>query len=271
MNDNKNDNKKIAIRQEDIFAITPAGTLQLQASSTALSAEELELLIQVDGQSAVEVIARRLRGVKAESVERILRALVGKGLVEHSIKQEGDSLDFTSFFSVKAELSEEAMAQAGSEASSGSTYLQKQGYYVRIARSAAKQRVLAEGEKLPVVIVEDEEHLGKLLKTYLGLEGFDARVATNRAEIVAELRRPPLPQLVLLVVVLPDADGFDILAAIRRHPALSSVPVVMLTAKATRESVLKGLAGGADGYITKPFEIDVLMTAVKAVLGLPED
>jgi two-component system OmpR family response regulator len=70
--------------------------------------------------------------------------------------------------------------------------------------------------------------------------------------------------------MLPDADGFDILAAIRRHPALSAVPVVMLTAKATREGVLKGLAGGADGYITKPFEMDVLMKAIGVVLGLPQ-
>lgn len=265
MNDSKTN-----IRQEDIFIITPAGTLQLQASNTPLAAEELELLILVDGQSTVEAISRRLRAVKPEAVERIFRELIVRGLVAHSVRQDGDSLDFTSFFSVKAEPSSAAMAEAGSEASSGTAYLQRQGYYVRIARSATKKRTLAAGEKLPVVIVEDEEHLGKLLKTYLHLEGFEARVAANRAEIVAELRRPPLPQLVLLDVMLPDADGFDILAAIRRHPALSAVPVVMLTAKSTRESVLKGLAGGADGYITKPFEIDVLMKAVRSVLGLPE-
>ena len=265
MNDNKMD-----IRQEDIFVITPAGTLQLQSSDTPLAAEQLELLILVDGQSTVEAITRRLRAVKPDAVERIFRDLIARGLVLRGVKQEADSLDFTRFFSVKAEPSAAAMAEAGSEASSGTTSLQKQGYYVRIARSATKKRTLAAGEKLPVIIVEDEEHLGKLLKTYLHLEGFEARVATNRAEIVAELRRAPLPQLVLLDVMLPDADGFDILAAIRRHPALSAVPVVMLTAKSTRESVLRGLAGGADGYITKPFEIDVLMKAVRSVLGLPE-
>jgi DNA-binding response OmpR family regulator len=69
--------------------------------------------------------------------------------------------------------------------------------------------------------------------------------------------------------VLPDADGFDILLKMRQHPVLKKVPVIMLTAKATRESVLKGLAGGADGYITKPFEADALITAVNAVMGRP--
>lgn len=58
---------------------------------------------------------------------------------------------------------------------------------------------------------------------------------------------------------------------IRQHPGLKTLPVVMLAAKATREAVLKGLAGGADGYITKPFEIDVLVKAVNVVLGLSEE
>jgi len=104
----------------------------------------------------------------------------------------------------------------------------------------------------------------------LASEGFKVHVAKDRAEIVAELRRPPRPDLVLLDVSLPDVDGFEVLLKIRAHPVLKILPVVMLTAKATREAVLSGLAGGADGYITKPFEIDVLLKAVKVVLGLSE-
>jgi DNA-binding response OmpR family regulator len=76
--------------------------------------------------------------------------------------------------------------------------------------------------------------------------------------------------LVLLDVMLPDADGFEVLLKMRQHPALKVVPVVMLTAKATRDAVLQGLSGGADGYITKPFDVEVLVKAVKTVLGLPE-
>jgi len=94
------------------------------------------------------------------------------------------------------------------------------------------------------------------------------RLAANRAEILDAFRQPPLPDLVLLDVTLPDANGFDILAKMRQHPALKTVPVIMLTAEATREAVLKGLLAGADGYVTKPFEPEVLTTAVNAVLGL---
>ena len=119
-------------------------------------------------------------------------------------------------------------------------------------------------------MVEDEPHLASLLKHVLASEGFEVRIAKNRDEIIAEFRRSPSADLVLLDVSLPDADGFEVLLKIRQHPALQTMPVVMLTAKATRDAVLKGLAGGADGYITKPFEIDVLVKAVNVVLGLVE-
>ena len=91
------------------------------------------------------------------------------------------------------------------------------------------------------------------------------------AEVVAEFRKPPIPDLILLGVMLPDADGFDILLRLRQHPALKNVPVIMLTGKSTREDVIKGLASGADGYVTKPFEADALMRAVRTVVGLPEE
>jgi DNA-binding response OmpR family regulator len=68
--------------------------------------------------------------------------------------------------------------------------------------------------------------------------------------------------------MLPDVNGFDILQRLKAHPALKAVPVIMLTADAARESVMRGLAGGADGYITKPFERAKLLGGVRAVLGL---
>jgi DNA-binding response OmpR family regulator len=107
-------------------------------------------------------------------------------------------------------------------------------------------------------------------RKFLSLEGFAPRLATKRDEVLAELRKPPLPDLMLLDIGLPDADGFEILASLRRHPALQRLPVILLTSRATKEDVMHGLILGADGYITKPFEFDVLIGAMKAVLGLDE-
>src|SRR5690606_37631433 len=101
-------------------------------------------------------------------------------------------------------------------------------------------------------------------------DGFQVRVAANRQDALGELRKPPLPDLVLLDVMLPDVNGFDILASLRKHPAYERVPVMMITGKATREAVLKGMALGANGYMTKPFEPEALMKAVRTVLGWPE-
>jgi DNA-binding response OmpR family regulator len=93
-------------------------------------------------------------------------------------------------------------------------------------------------------------------------------MAANREGITAALRLAPKPDVVLLDVTLPDIDGFEVLLRMKQHPVMKTIPVIMMTAKATREAVLKGLACGADGYITKPFDVDVISNAVKSVLGL---
>ena len=118
--------------------------------------------------------------------------------------------------------------------------------------------------------MEDEPTLAKFIQSYLAFEGFQVRLANNRAQVIAEFSKLPIPDLVLLDVMLPDADGFDILLRLRQHKMLKDVPIIMLTGKATREAVIKGMAGGADGFVTKPFEAESLMRAVRTVVGLPE-
>jgi two-component system, OmpR family, response regulator len=118
-----------------------------------------------------------------------------------------------------------------------------------------------------VLVVEDDEKLAKLVRTFFKMEGLATRIAGSRTAFEAALREEK-PSLVLMDVMLPDADGLDLLAALRRHPALKEVPVVMMTAKATRAAVQQGLKSGANGYVTKPFNVDVLLKAVKSVLGV---
>jgi DNA-binding response OmpR family regulator len=139
---------------------------------------------------------------------------------------------------------------------------------VRIARRAARAREFKEGWQPTILVIDDDPDLVKLIRTFFRFEGFNVREATKRAEIMTAFRQPPMPDLVLLDVNLPDADGFDVLARMRQHDSLKTIPVVMITAEATREAVLKGLQAGADGYITKPFEPDCVVTAVRQVLGL---
>jgi DNA-binding response OmpR family regulator len=138
---------------------------------------------------------------------------------------------------------------------------------VRIARRPAAARQVKAGEQITVLVVDDDPDLLKLLRTYISLEGYAVRTAEKRDDIVGAFRKAPIPNVVLLDVELPDANGFDVLAKMRQHPLLKTVPVIMLTGSATREAVIRGLQAGADGYVTKPFEPDHVMSAIKAVLG----
>jgi two-component system, OmpR family, response regulator len=264
-------NQPQIVDDADVYILTFKGNNELQASETSLAALPLRLLVLIDGKSTVGEIRRQAKPAATdEQFAAAMQELVGGGYADLNSNQLTLSPDFIEFFSEKPkQIPESALDQAQSEAASGITTLQRHGYYVRIAMRPANQS--APAGRVSVLIVEDDEDLAKFLRQYLELEGFAATTAGNRDAIVAGLRHQPPPDLVLLDVVLPDADGFNILLKMREHPALKAVPVLMLTARATREAVLKGLAGGANGYITKPFQPDALIMAVKTVLGISKN
>jgi DNA-binding response OmpR family regulator len=99
------------------------------------------------------------------------------------------------------------------------------------------------------------------------MHGFEVRIAGNRAQINVEVNKPMLPDLILLDIMLPDADGLQILSRLRTHPKFARMPVIMMTGKAEVSDVKAGLAAGADGYVTKPFKMSALVASVKMVLG----
>jgi CheY-like chemotaxis protein len=244
------------ILDEDVFALTDKAQNELRGAATSLAPSALEVLILIDGVSTAGETAARVRTVEKRAVLNILGNLLYDGLIDF-VKDQAGSLDFVDFFQTKGPVtpSAAATAKAKKETAATTALLQQHGYFVRIARRAGGRNKPEDTRVLSVLVVEDEPSLANLLKHVLTNEGFNVRVAKNRDEIVAEIRRSLPLDLVLLDVVLPDVDGFAVLLKIRQHPRLKNLPVVMLTAKATRGAVLKGLAGGADGYVTKPFEI----------------
>ena len=250
------------INSEDVYFLTYLGQSELAAAGTSLSRSELELLVLIDGKATVSQVQASAGQLAPSEVIKVLEKLLR---TEHIALQEfdvGDIFDASAPGEWKGEMpSDSAIAR-------GISTLQQDGYMVRIARRPPTERKLAQGKKLMVMVVEDEQRLAENMRMVLTLAGFVARVAANREQIVAAFRQPPLPDLVLLDVTLPDTNGFEVLAKMRQHPRLAEVPVIMVTGTATREAVLTGLAGGANGYITKPFQIGVLIKAVKTVLGI---
>jgi DNA-binding response OmpR family regulator len=116
-----------------------------------------------------------------------------------------------------------------------------------------------------VFVVEDEEDIARLISHNLQAAGFDVQSFVSGGSVVSEALRE-MPSLFLLDVMLPGADGFELCRQIRQTPALSSTPVIFLTAKTAEADRVKGLELGGDDYITKPFSPRELVARVRSVV-----
>ena len=117
-----------------------------------------------------------------------------------------------------------------------------------------------------ILVVDDEERMARFIRLNLEHDGFQV-VEAYRGQVAMDKLRTALPDLILLDIMMPDIDGFEVLKMIRE---VSSVPVIMLTAKGEEDDKVKGLELGADDYITKPFSPRELVSRVKAVLRRSE-
>ncbi|MBM3136931.1 MAG: response regulator transcription factor [Chloroflexi bacterium] len=117
-------------------------------------------------------------------------------------------------------------------------------------------------ENKKILAVDDEERMLRFIRLNLEHDGFQVIEAIKGHEALEKMRTG-MPDLILLDVMLPDIDGFEVLKMIRE---ISTVPVIMLTAKGEEDDRVKGLELGADDYVTKPFSPRELVSRVKAVL-----
>jgi len=122
------------------------------------------------------------------------------------------------------------------------------------------------GERPYIIVVDDDQDMLRILGRTLELEGFAVDVAHNGQSALAimEERRP---DLVVLDIMMPELDGFQVLDLIRQR---YSIPVIMLTARREVTSMQKALGLGADDYVTKPFNIRILLARVRAKLRRAE-
>ncbi|HQX58621.1 MAG: response regulator [Rhodoferax sp.] len=117
-----------------------------------------------------------------------------------------------------------------------------------------------------ILIVDDEPNILISLEYLMQREGFDVSVARDGLQAIEAIGRDP-PDLVLLDVMMPGKTGLEVCQHVRSIDSLRSVIIIMLTAKGRETDVAKGLALGANAYVTKPFSTRALVAQVRSLLG----
>ncbi len=112
-----------------------------------------------------------------------------------------------------------------------------------------------------ILVVEDNQELGELLCDFLKAEGYGVQLAASGEEAADYLEREEV-RLVVLDIMLPGMDGFDLCRQIRKE---NSVPIIMVSARGSKEDKLNGLLQGADDYIEKPYDIDILIAKINGI------
>lgn len=124
--------------------------------------------------------------------------------------------------------------------------------------------------KQRILVVDDDKEVVRLMRAYLEQAGYEVLVAYNGESALHSLRREQ-PDLVLLDLMLPDRNGWDITRILRNDPLLKATPIIMLTARVTDTDKILGLELGADDYVTKPYNPREVVARVRARLRIQQE
>jgi DNA-binding response OmpR family regulator len=124
----------------------------------------------------------------------------------------------------------------------------------------------AQSEAPSVLVVEDDVHIADVLTFLLQRQGYRVIHAADGRVAVGHIVARPAPDLVLLDVMLPFVDGFEIVGLIRAQPGWQATPIVMLTARNTERDIVRALDAGASDFIVKPFQPQELLARLRRFL-----
>ncbi len=125
---------------------------------------------------------------------------------------------------------------------------------------------MSEESTLRVLVVDDDDGVQKLVATLLNRSRITAIPAMSATEAAQLLRQPPLPDIMLLDIMLPEISGIDFLKQMRSKTVFDNLPVIILSALADPKTIRAGLDAGADRYLTKPYLVNNLVKTMQEVL-----
>jgi len=252
----------------EIYRLTDAGRKAASNVSSPIGRHHRRILQLIVGDTHLDVIRGWLRHYTNSQLDDWLGQLEKDGMLTMAPAGQMYDLDFTSKFpEVKPfEAADTDVMRIDAEAIEADVALKAHGAYLAEDRLRNRAPLEKSPAEIMVLIVEDDPDQAALAKQRVELAGYKVRIAETHETFVEALRELGVPDVVLLDVMLPDGDGFDILVYIREHPRLSLLPVIMLTSKNEPEDIRKGLRLGADGYIPKPYGKTLLSDVLRQVL-----
>ena len=259
---------RVALRQEGADAV-------LSVADTGTGIDEAEL-------SGLFERFRRVRGARSRTHEG---SGIGLALVQELVRLHGGSVEAESelgagsTFTVRVPLDDGASAGGAATPTSGAAaYLEEALRWLPDAEDSVGE-LAAVGAGLPaadgagggrarILVADDNADLREYLERLLARHWDVETVGDGRAALAAVAARRP--DLILSDAMMPELDGFGLLAELRADPSTSQVPVIMLSARAGEEAAVEGLSAGADDYLLKPFSSRELIARVRANLDLAE-
>jgi len=256
-----------------VYHLTAAGkdAIAKKEGETTLPLEYRRLLALLQHEGHVNVLRGRLRRFPDRLIEEWLKELEELKLIAPG-RAPAKLADITFTGSREPPLpplpDEDSKRLARTTVIAGATLL-RQGSFLAVDRIANLPPTNKAPPQSVILLVEDDPDQLALGELRLTMAGYQVRSVDSAKALSRFLREQPRPDLLLLDVMLPDGDGFDILGKLRARPEFAMLPIVLLTVKAELANIRKGLALGADGYITKPYSKNQLAEVIGRVLRHP--
>jgi CheY-like chemotaxis protein len=255
-----------------VYFLTAAGKAAVSAKDgeAKLPLEYRRLLGLIEAEGHIEVIRGRLRRYSDLMIDEWLKELEDLKMVESALPGKNEDITFTGRRPplLPPLADEDSLRLAKSTVVAGSTLL-RSGSYLADDRIANLPPAAKAPGATVILLVEDDPDQATLGELRLKMAGYQVRIVDRAKALSRALREEGRPDLLLLDVMLPDGNGFDILAQLRGQPAFATLPIVLLTVKAELADIRKGLVLGADGYITKPYSKNQLAEVIGRVLKQP--
>ncbi len=243
-----------------IFRVTDAGRAAWESEDVSVPSDYRRVLWAIDFQGSGQLEALK-RLFPEQHLSACLSELEELGLIER-MHVADISITLMGGFNLASANS----AIGTSDLMSARDALSTHGAYLAEDRLGTRQRTQKAPADTTILIVEDDPDQLALADVRVALAGYAVRVANSQAALLRSMAKDGKPDLLLLDVILPDGDGFDILQKLRRLESFKNLPIVLLTIKGHPDEIAKGLALGADGYITKPYSKNTLAKVISRIL-----